>query len=128
MLTNSAFTVNENITTKDTRAINSFIEPHLFMNNLLKAKKDLERNATIIDIDSRYNYRPDRLAYEVYGQDFWYPAILIVNNLGSILQFKADILNFKCKIPAVDDVRNILGLPQNEHITLETIVDNVFKS
>jgi len=127
MRTNVAFTVNENINTKDTRAINTFIEPHLFMNNLLKAKKDLEKNATIIDIDSRYDYRPDRLAYEIYGQDFWYPAILIVNNLGSILQFKADVLNFKCKIPSTSDITAIIGLPQNEHITLEKIVDNMFK-
>ena len=97
--------VNANKSTKDTRAIDEFIDPHIFMNKIIKRKGDLERNSIIVDIDPRYNYRPDRIAYEYYEQDFWYPAILAVNNMGSMLQFKAETMNFKCKIPSFINAR-----------------------
>jgi len=102
--------VNDNKLTKDTKAIDLFIEPHIFMNVLLKHKTTLDASSEIINIDPRHDYRPDRLAYEIYGQDFWYPAILIANNMGSMLQFKADVLNFKCKIPNIEVVQQIINI------------------
>jgi hypothetical protein len=127
MASGQSLVVNDNIYTKNTEAIDSFIEPHIFMNKLLRYRRELEKNMTTIDIDSRYNYRPDRLAFELYGQDFWYPAILVVNNLGSILQFKADVLNFKCKVPSIDIIKKILNAPEVEHITVDGIINEMFK-
>jgi len=100
--------VNDNINLKDTRVVDLFIEPHVFMNALIKNKTYLDSSSTIIDIDPRYDYRPDRLAYDIYGHDFWYPAILIVNNMGSMLQFKTELLNFKCRIPNKSAIASIL--------------------
>jgi len=101
--------VNDNKFLKDTRAIDEFINPHVFSNKFVKFKKNLEVGAEIIDIDARYDFRPDRLAYEYYSQDFWFPAILAVNNMGSILQFKADAMNYKCKIPTQAAIEAILS-------------------
>jgi hypothetical protein len=123
-----SFTVNDNPLKKDTRAINTFIEPKIFMNKLIKKRQELITNSTIHEIDSRYDYRPDKLAYEIYGQDFWYPVILIANDLGSILQFKSGNMNFKCKTPSLSVIKNILGLPDYDMITVDTIVDEIFKN
>ena len=122
-----SFTINDNPLYKDTQIIDMFIEPHIFMNKMVTHKKDLLNNSTIIEIDPRYDYRPDRLAYEMYGQDFWYPAILAVNNMGSMLQFKVETLNFKCKIPNAETIQNIIGMPPPEHINIESIVNSIFK-
>jgi hypothetical protein len=127
MATSNGFTVNDNQYTKDTRMLDLFLEPHIFLNELIKRKPELTKNSVEIEIDSRYDFRPDRLAFEYYGQDFWFPAILLANNLGSILQFKADTLGFKCRIPNADTIIDILGSPPPKHYVLEEVVDSVFK-
>jgi len=119
--------VNDNPITKDTRAIDSFIDPHIFKNKLLQGKKILLQNATIFELDSRYDYRPDRLAYEFYHEDFYYPAILVANNLGSILQFKAELLNYKCYVPSLASIRSLIGKTDVEKIFAQDIVNNLFK-
>ena len=119
--------VNHNIYTKDTKAVDEFIKHHLFENNLIKNRKKLLSRATERIIDERYDYRPDRLAYEIYGEDFYYPAILVANNIGSILQFKADILDNKCWIPFVSDIRDLIGLPEMKKLQVGEIVDKIFE-
>jgi hypothetical protein len=114
----TGFTVNDNVTTKNTDLIDLFIEPHIFMNELIKNRSELILNSKTVEIDSRYDYRPDRMAYEHYGQDFWYPAILIANNIGSILQFKAKELGFSCRIPSADVIKEIINIPDSEHLNL----------
>jgi len=109
--------VNDNKTLKNTKPLDLFIEPHIFMNLLLSNKSILDASSTIVEIDARYDFRPDRLAYEQYRQDFWYPAILIANNMGSLFQFKAEVLNFKCKIPDPDVILGIL----NQQLTSPTL-------
>jgi hypothetical protein len=128
MASAQSFKVNDNPLIKDTRAIDTYIEPHIFINKLIKQQRELEKGMTIIDIDSRYNFRPDRLAFELYGQDFWYPAILVINNLGSLLQFKAEILNFKCKIPSMEAIKRVLSITDIEHITIDSIVNDMYNN
>ena len=102
--------VNDNPLFKNTSLIDSFTEPLIFNNVLIKHREAvLLCECDDITIDERYNYRPDRLAYEIYGQDFWYPAILIANNIGSMLQFKAESLNFKCKVPRKTHVEKLVN-------------------
>lgn len=120
--------VNSNTALKDTRAVDLFIEEHIFMNQLIKRKHDLMVGATEIEIDARFDYRPDRVAFDYYGQDFWFPAILAANNIGSLLQFKAEFMNFKCWIPAASVIRDIIGSEAPELITPEGIADTVFKT
>ena len=123
-----SFLVNDNVRVKDTRLINAFIEPHIFLNELIRRKNSLVLSSTTVEIDARYDFRPDRLAYEQYGEDFWYPAILVVNNMGSMLQFKAATLNYKCKIPSAEIVREIIGAVNETSITVDSIVNDLFKN
>jgi len=116
--------VNDNPLTKDTSIMDEFAKWHLFENNFIKNSSILIKDATIIDLDARYDFRPDRLAYEIYGQDFYYGAILIANNLGSMLQFKAEHLDYKCIIPSINTIRNIIEIPPEKTIN---ILDNVNK-
>jgi hypothetical protein len=122
-----SFLVNDNPYFKDVRAINTFIDPHIFNNVLIKNKKLLLQNAQQIDIDERYDYRPDRLAYELYRNDFYYPALLVANNIGSMLQFKADTLNFKCFAPTRLSIQNIIGKSDIELVYPEDVVNYIFK-
>ena len=100
--------VNDNPIFKNTTLVDSFTECHIFENFLIKHRVELLKDLDTVEIDERYDYRPDRLAYEIYKQDFWFPAILIANNIGSILQFKAGSMNFKCKIPKKTNIDNII--------------------
>jgi hypothetical protein len=127
MATAQSFLVNDNPLHKDTQVIDMYIEPHIFMNKMITHRSELLSSSTIVDIDPRYDYRADRLAYDMYGQDFWYPAILAVNNMGSLLQFKAETLNFKCKIPSAEAIQAIIAAPPPEHLNIESMVDEIFK-
>ena len=119
--------VNSNMYLKNTVALDEFIKPHIFLNNIIRHKNDLMIGAVEFDIDQRYDYRPDLLAYMHYGQDFWFPVILAVNNIGSMLQFKADFLNHKCLIPDIEQVRKVLNAKEEQYYTTEDIVNSVFK-
>jgi len=57
--------------------------------NFYNKNKNIFRveNFLTFNIDESYNYRPDKVAYKVYGIDYYYPVILACNNIGSILQF-----------------------------------------
>ena len=50
--------------------------------NILNKNKTLFsiKNYDIFNIDESYNLRPDKIAYKVYGIDYYYPIILICNN------------------------------------------------
>ena len=121
--------VNANKITKDTKAINEFINEHLFNNPLIKNENLLKKEAYEMEIDERYDYRPDKLAYEVYGEDFYYPFILAANNLGSMLQFKAEILNYKCLVPRAEVARSLIGSGEYNgvNISKSNIIENIFK-
>jgi len=119
--------VNDNITTKNTALIDQFINSHIFLNSFIRHPLDLIQGSEIIELDERYDYRPDRLAYDMYGHDFWYPAILAANNLGSMIQFKAENLNHKCVIPSSTAIQELIAMPVEEIVTIETIVTSMFK-
>jgi hypothetical protein len=123
-----SFTVNDNKTLKNLEAINTFIEPRIFMNKLIKNRRLIINNSKIIELDPRYDIRPDKMAYEYNADDFWYPAILNAKNLGSILQFKAGNMSFKCNIPNKKIISTILGKETKEIANINTIVNNIFKT
>ena len=120
------FLVNSNISFKDTKPIDKFIEPHIFDNALIRKRGELIDSSVIIEIDARYDFRPDRLAYEYYNQDFWYPALLVANNIGSMLQFKAEFLNHKCRIPNIEVLRKILNEELPEYYTTSEMIETIF--
>jgi len=52
----------------------------------------IPENYSVIQIDETYNFRPDKLAYELYQNDFYYPLLFYPNHIGSILQFNINII------------------------------------
>ena len=88
--------------------LDTFTNCHIFEHQLTQQCPQLIESATEIIMDQRYDYRPDLLSYEHYGTNFWYPAILIVNKIGSILQFKSEYLNNRCLIPQKEIIINII--------------------
>jgi len=69
----------------------------LVFKNLVNENHDIfkQENYDYIEINDNYNYRPDRVAYDVYKVDLYYPIILASNNIGSIIEFTTDRLGHK---------------------------------
>jgi hypothetical protein len=107
------FLVNEN-PSQDITMLDSFIDHHVFEHLMFQNLKELIKNSEEIEIDSSYDFRPDKLSVEYYNTNFFYPVILAANKIGSILQFKSEYLNNKCLIPNIDVVKNILSKYQEK--------------
>jgi len=103
-----SFLVNDNYM-QDVRLLDQYVDWHIFDQYIIKNIDKLIMNSTLVTIDARYNFRPDLLSYEIYGTNFWYPAILAVNKLGSILQFKAELLNNSCLIPSANIIKQLIS-------------------
>jgi len=104
--------VNDNAV-QNVMLLDSLTEYHIFEQKMIKHNKELLTKVTEIELDARYDFRPDKLSYESYGTNFWYPAILVANKLGSILQFKSAYLNKKCLLPNKDVIQKILQYDTN---------------
>ena len=92
-----AYNVND---TRNYSFINEFTKEHIFENNLLQLPIDfIIRNSEKISIDDTYKYRPDKLAYEYYGDDMYYPWILQANSIGSILNFIPSQMDYEVFVP-----------------------------
>jgi len=102
-----SFLVNDN-PVQNVAMLDAFTNCYVFEHKMAKHYKLLEANSTEMIIDNRYDYRPDLISYEVYGSNFWYPAILTANKLGSFLQFRADYLDSRCLVPNADIITEIL--------------------
>lgn len=65
--------------------------------NFYNKNKNLFRveNYLTFDIDESYDFRPDKIAFKVYNDDYYYPVILACNNIGSMIQFKTSIIGSK---------------------------------
>ncbi len=118
MASAKSFLVNDN-PYQDIRMLDSFTDPHIFDHPMFQNLDVLRENSSEVIIDARYNLRPDLLSYEIYGTNFYYPAILIVNKIGSILQFKAEYLNNRCLIPSVSVLTQLLNKASSDKIKSE---------
>jgi hypothetical protein len=87
--------------------LDNISEPDLF-NNFLIYEFDLKNNYNLVTLDLSYDFRPDKLAQEIYGNSNYYPAILICNDFCSILQFRVKNLNYEAKIPQLDLIKSII--------------------
>lgn len=104
----------------DTHLINAYVDPKIFTNRLIQHRHNLIQDAEIIGIDDTYRMRPDRLAYDKWGQDLWYPAILVANNLGSVIQFKPETLGQTCVVPKLENILKIINTITNEAADIKT--------
>jgi hypothetical protein len=99
--------VNDN-PKQNTLMLDSFTNPYIFEHPVFKNINQLKENSKEIIFDARYDLRPDLLSLDQYGTNFWYPVILAANDLGSILQFRANYLNNRCLIPSRDFISKII--------------------
>ena len=100
------FNINDH---RDPTFLNSFTDYHIFNNLFAKINtKELIENSVIYNIDNTYKYRPDKVAYEVYADEFYYPWILQANSLGTIFQFIPENLNFECYVPSLEYINSKL--------------------
>lgn len=96
----------------DCSLLDSLVLPNLF-DSFLKYEKELKLNFNTRSLDVSYDFRPDKIAIEVYGNQLYYPAILICNNLCSLIQFRPKYLNFEVKIPTPEILNYIITKLQN---------------
>ena len=66
--------------------------PH--SNILFKNKKGLISSAKYVEFSKHnWNYNPIQFCSDYYERQYYYPAILVCNNIGSIYQFNQQNLN-----------------------------------
>ncbi len=114
-----SFLVNDN-PQQDVTILDSFAESLVFENILQTNTGLLIANSKEIIMDAHYNLRPDLLSFEQYGTNFWYPAILVANKLGSIFQFKAEYMNNQCLVPNIEIIRHLMAQHKTSQQKKET--------
>jgi len=97
-------------TEKNSLVLDTFIDPRIFLNVCTQYKNILMDSPKIIEINDSYKFRPDKLAYELWHEDLWYPIILTTNNLGSVLQFTPHTMGYKCLVPDDKDLLKFMKL------------------
>ena len=86
-----------NIIEKDTQYLNTIPEKIWYSLPKINSTIFIPDNYLIKKIDDTYNFKPDKLALEIYGNDFYYPLLFFPNNIGSILQFHTHLIGTKVK-------------------------------
>ena len=87
-----------NVIENDTTYINNLSKTKVF-DNFFNKNLNLFNNDNYLThkMDESYNFRPDKVAFEIYGDDFYYPIILFCNEIGSQMFFTVDILGTEIK-------------------------------
>jgi len=89
--------------------INDIVDYHIFnRQKLLADEKFIIDNSYIIPFREEYNYRPDLVAFEEYGDYKYYPILLYVNKIGSLFKFNKINLNSEIIVPNIDFVNKYL--------------------
>jgi len=89
--------------------VNEFSEEKIFLNRFMELSTEfIQANSDIITLNDSDIYRPDKLAFDYYGDDMYYPCILAANSLGSVFSFKPDRLNYECYVPKKSFVENYM--------------------
>ena len=96
----------------DTTILDGYIDPEIMGNVLNDRIHYIQRpeNNIIINVNNTYKFRPERLAYEQYGNEQLYPIILAVNNIGSLLDFDPALFNNNIKLLKPEIIKNIFNI------------------
>ena len=87
---------------------------NIFYNNL----DYLNLDADIIPFDvDRWNLNPLMFAYEHYNEQYLYPVVNLVNNIGTIFEFYSDKLNGKIIAPKLEHITALMQKYPNYGIT-----------
>ncbi len=96
--------------TSDIRALlNEFAKsPH--SNIIYKNKKGLIDSAETVKFrSSSWNYNPMQFCVDFYERQYYYPVILVSNNIGSIYEFTQQNLNNKIIAPKLSVIISLLS-------------------
>jgi len=71
-----------------------------FLNNLYSFRNEFDNseNYSLINFEENYKFRPDLIALKYYGNDLFYPLVLISNKYSSSLKFVPGPKGSKLKI------------------------------
>jgi len=99
-----------NIIEKDTSILNNLDQTYIW-NSINTKFKDLfiDENFDIYEINDSLNFRPDIVSYKVYDNDFYYPIILMSNNINSIMQFKTSLIGTNIKYLKIDKLQYLIN-------------------
>lgn len=82
--------------------------PHT--NIFFKNKKGLIFNSISMQFDNAtWNHNPLQFCEDHYGNQYWYPILLLVNDLSSLYQFNVSVLNNKFIVPNEDYIIKLLS-------------------
>lgn len=81
--------------------------PH--SNLIFKNKKGLIYHAELVDFDDNsWNFNPQKFCVDHYGSQFYYPIILVCNELKSIFQFNTKNIKGKIIAPQAQTIASVL--------------------
>lgn len=89
-------------------AINELLKPSIktkfqrYINEL-----NLKENYSYVPFEDNYKFRPDLISRKYYGSDYFYPLVLITNNINSMINFTPQNTNYKLKIINVNLLKKI---------------------
>ena len=94
---NQGETLIYNINEKDTSFLND--NDYLLFNKKINLNYPLFKESLIeVNIDRTYDFRPDKIAYEFYGNDYYWPLVLKCCNIGSPMEFTTNNLGNTIKL------------------------------
>lgn len=68
---------------------------------------NLKENYNYVPFEDNYKFRPDLIARKYYGSDYFYPLVLITNNINSMINFTPENTNYRLKIINVNLLKKI---------------------
>lgn len=84
----------------NTIVLDQFLEPTIvgnIINDNISVVQDI-KNCIVVTVNDTYKYRPEKLAFEYYGHESFYPLILAANNIGSLFYFIPSKFNNEIKL------------------------------
>lgn len=94
----------------DSSIYDFYLEPVVFGNilndNIFYFQKS--ENITIVEVPDNYKFRPERVAKFYYGNEQYYPLILLANNIGTLFDFVPSNFNNQIKMINSEVVNKLL--------------------
>ena len=101
-----------NIESRAVQALDEFKDVNLINNAIINNYEIFNNplNLTQIKVPDKYKYRPDRIAYEYYGEDSLFPIVLASNKLKTIFDFIPSKLDNKIFLLHTALIKQILKI------------------
>lgn len=79
------------------------------LENKIKTNKQwLLTQSKIMKLNNTYDQAPDKVAYDYYGDDLYYPVVMEMNNISSVFNFTIDNLDGRVILPSLEAIHTIL--------------------